>query len=327
MRVRGALRSRGTDRRRPRRRADPLLRLAGTVATVALLAAGCTRATGPAPGSTIPSSGPSTQTAASPQATAGPSPSASPSPTPPASPPSVPPATVPSATPSPAPTATDTAPPSAAVPSAWRGIDVSRVPTDRPVVALTFDAGSSDAAVTSVLGTLARYQVPATFFVTGEFARRYPLDVRAMSTAGHPVGNHSDSHPDFTQTTTVEIQRQLAAAEASIEAVTGRPARPLFRFPYGARTTLDIQVVNDAGYVPFRWTVDTLGWKGTSGGQSVDSVVSRVLAAAQPGEIVLMHVGANPDDGSTLDAAALPAVIEGLRARGYSFITLRSLLP
>ncbi|WP_263730381.1 polysaccharide deacetylase family protein [Cellulomonas sp. SG140] len=204
---------------------------------------------------------------------------------------------------------------------------MSRVATDRNVVALTFDAGSSNAGVASVLATLARYDVPATFFVTGQFARRYPADVRAVSAAGYPVGNHSDSHPDFTQTTTVEIQRQLAAAEASIRAATGHAAKPLFRFPYGARTAEDIHVVNDAGYVPFRWTVDTLGWKGTSGGQSVESVRARVLDAAQPGEIVLMHVGANPDDGSTLDAAALGSVIEGLRERGYSFITLRSLLP
>ena len=50
--------------------------------------------------------------------------------------------------------------------------------------------------------------------------------------------------------------------------------------------------------------------------------ITRVLGAARPGEIVLMHVGANPDDGTTLDAAALPSVISGLRARGYGFVTL-----
>ena len=47
---------------------------------------------------------------------------------------------------------------------------------------------------------------------------------------------------------------------------------------------------------------------------------------ARPGMIVLMHVGANPDDGTTLDAAALPAVIDGLRAKGYSFVTLQQAL-
>lgn len=304
------------------------LPLVGLVLTV-LLGAGCTTSTAPsqAPGGTpvptasstpTPSTGPGTPTATTSPPPASPTPVA-PSPSSPALP-------VPPPQPTTPPTAPPPAPPTG-VPAAWRGVDVSRVATTRAVVALTFDAGSSNAGVASVLATLARYDVPATFFVTGQFARRYPADVRAISAAGYPVGNHSDSHPDFTQTTTAEIQRQLAAAEASIRAATGHAAKPLFRFPYGARTAEDIHVVNDAGYVPFRWTVDTLGWKGTSGGQSVESVRTRVLGAAQPGEIVLMHVGANPDDGSTLDAAALGSVIEGLRERGYSFITLRSLLP
>jgi peptidoglycan-N-acetylglucosamine deacetylase len=75
------------------------------------------------------------------------------------------------------------------------------------------------------------------------------------------------------------------------------------------------------GYGCFRWTVDTLGWKGTSAGTS-DDIVHRVLDAAAPGEIVIMHVGSNPDDGSTLDAGALPQVIEQLQAMGYGFTTL-----
>jgi peptidoglycan/xylan/chitin deacetylase (PgdA/CDA1 family) len=210
------------------------------------------------------------------------------------------------------------------VPDDWRGADVERLPTSRAVVALTFDAGASDAGVASILGTLARYHVPATFFVTGQFARRYPDAVRAMAAGGFPVGNHSDTHPDFTLTTTADIRTQLANAERSITDLTGRPAEPLFRFPFGARTPLDIQVVNDAGYIPFRWTVDTLGWKGTSGGITAAAVRERVLATARPGQIVLMHVGANPDDGTTLDADALPGVIEELSTRGYGFVDLRS---
>ena len=77
---------------------------------------------------------------------------------------------------------------------------------------------------------------------------------------------------------------------------------------------------------PVGWTVDSLGWQGTSGGQTADKVAGRVLGAAQPGMIVLMHLGANPDDRTTLDADALPAIIQGLRAKGYSFTTLDALV-
>jgi peptidoglycan-N-acetylglucosamine deacetylase len=54
-------------------------------------------------------------------------------------------------------------------------------------------------------------------------------------------------------------------------------------------------------------------------------VVSRVLAALQPGAIVLMHLGANPTDHTTLDAAALPTIIDRIRGQGYQFVTLQSL--
>ncbi len=83
--------------------------------------------------------------------------------------------------------------------------------------------------------------------------------------------------------------------------------------------------VNGLGYVAVRWTVDSLGWEGTSGGMTVQKVIDRVLAAVQPGEIVLMHLGSNPDDNTTLDADALPAIIDGIRARGYGMVTLRAL--
>jgi peptidoglycan/xylan/chitin deacetylase (PgdA/CDA1 family) len=65
---------------------------------------------------------------------------------------------------------------------------------------------------------------------------------------------------------------------------------------------------------------------GTANGNTVSAVVARVVAARTPGEIVLMHLGANPNDQSTLDAAALPAIIDRLRYYGYSFVTLYPLL-
>ena len=208
----------------------------------------------------------------------------------------------------------------------WRGQDIEVFPVTRKVVALTFDGGADNTAVSSILATLASNGVPATFFVTGEFARSYPSDVRAMAQAAHPVGNHSDTHPYFTQISDEAIREELSLADAAIAPLAGRPTAPLFRFPYGDRTAADIEVVNDAGYIPIRWTVDTLGWQGTSEGITTSIVRQRVLDRLQPGAIVLMHVGAHPQDGSTLDADALQGVINDLRARGYTFATVSTLL-
>ena len=104
-----------------------------------------------------------------------------------------------------------------------------------------------------------------------------------------------------------------------IKTATGADPAPWFRFPYGEYNAHTLDLVNSAGFVPVGWTIDTLGWEGTSGGQSVQTVVSRVLAGLQPGEVVLMHCGSggtDPKDHSTLDADALPTVISALKARG-----------
>ena len=203
--------------------------------------------------------------------------------------------------------------------------DVDAVPTTTRVAVLTFDGGASSTGVASILATLAATDTPATFFLTGDFTRNSPKATRSIA-AAHPVGNHSDNHPDLTTLSSSGVVDQVRDGAAAIEAGTGRPPGPWFRFPFGARDARTITLVNDECYVAVRWSVDSLGWKGTSGGMTTAKVRDRVLAAARPGMIVLMHVGANPDDGTTLDAAALPAVISGLRAKGYSFVTLQQAL-
>jgi peptidoglycan-N-acetylglucosamine deacetylase len=223
-------------------------------------------------------------------------------------------------TPTPEPTTAD--PP--AVPAHLRGKDVTEIPTGDRVVALTFDAGANSAGLPSILGTLGQ-QVPATFFLTGQWVDNNPHGVAVIHADGHRLGNHSMTHPHLPALPDQAIRDEVQGAEQRILAAGADP-RPLFRFPFGDRDARTIAAVNDLGYVAVRWTVDTLGWKGTSGGMSAQKVTDRAMNALRPGEIVLMHLGANPEDGTTLDADALPDMIERMRAAGYTFVTLDALL-
>ncbi len=211
------------------------------------------------------------------------------------------------------------------VPPGLGGRNWTVIPATPKVVALTFDAGANADAVSSILATLAKNHVPATFFLTGNFVRGFPSASKSIAAAGELIGDHSVSHPYFTKLTDAQMRDQVLTAQAQIKNVTGVDPWPWFRFPYGDYNQHAISVVNSAGFVPVGWTVDTLGWEGTSGGITAQIVVNRVLAGLRPGEIVLMHCGSNPVDHSTLDAAALPAVIQSLRSRGYSFVTLSAL--
>jgi len=213
----------------------------------------------------------------------------------------------------------------AAVPPGLGGQNWTAIPANAKVVALTFDAGANADGVSSILGTLAKYHATATFMLTGNFVRDYPAQSQAIAAAGYRIGDHSVSHPYFTKLTDAQMRDQVLSAQNQITSVTGADPWPWFRFPYGDYNAHAISVVNGTGFVPVGWTVDTLGWKGTSGGITAQTVLNRVLGSLRPGEIVLMHCGSNPDDHSTLDAAALPAVIQALQARGYSFVTLDAL--
>jgi peptidoglycan/xylan/chitin deacetylase (PgdA/CDA1 family) len=205
--------------------------------------------------------------------------------------------------------------------AAFTGNETSLLPTTNRVVALTFDAGANADGVPKILSTLESACVPATFFLTGAWIRNFPQSTRMIGLR-YPVGNHSDTHPDLTTLSDAAVRNEVLRAQAAIQAGAKYDSRPMFRFPFGARDARTIGIVNDLGYTSIRWTVDTLGWQGTSGGRSVQSVVQRVLDNLQPGEIVLMHVGSHPQDRSTLDADALPTIISEIRNRGYSFVTV-----
>ncbi|MDQ0754482.1 peptidoglycan/xylan/chitin deacetylase (PgdA/CDA1 family) [Arthrobacter sp. B3I4] len=217
------------------------------------------------------------------------------------------------------------APPGDPFPAALRGADVEVIPNAGRVVALTFDGGANAAALPSILRTLNQTGVRATFFLTGTWAAANPSAVAEIVAAGHRVGNHSMTHPNFTALSNALIADQLTGAQGAILA-GGADPRPLFRFPSGDRDARTIAAVNSLGYVSVRWTVDTLGWKGTSGGISAQTVLDRALGGLQPGEIILMHLGSNPDDTTTLDADALPQIISRISQAGYGFTTLDALL-
>ncbi|MFI9240687.1 polysaccharide deacetylase family protein [Streptomyces sp. NPDC053079] len=211
-------------------------------------------------------------------------------------------------------------------PADLAGQDVTRVPIAEKKVALTFDCGSTPDGVDKVLATLGEHGLPANFFMTGRFASDNGAVARRIA-AHYPVGNHSMTHPAFPKLTHDRRLREIRSAADAIDKATGRPPVPLFRFPFGEVDRQSIADVNDEGYVCVRWTVDTCGWKGNSGGATTDTAIARVMKALTPGAIILMHVGTtSPTDPSTVDATALPSLIQAISDQGYGYTSLHTLL-
>ncbi len=193
------------------------------------------------------------------------------------------------------------------------------------MVALTFDAGSDTGFAGEILDVLDRNGVPATFGITGRWAAANPDLVRRMAAAGHVVMNHTYDHRSFTGTSArpallspEERRADVERTDDVIRALTGRTTRPWFRPPYGDYDASVNAVVGALGYrFNVLWTVDSLGWQGLSPA----AITTRCLERTVPGAILLFHVGA-----ASHDAAALPAIITGLRQSGYAFGTVADLV-
>jgi len=223
-------------------------------------------------------------------------------------------AAVPATTPSTGrPPTTATTGPAAPATAVYRGR------TDRDVVALTFDAGSDCGYAAQILDTLAAEGILATFGMTGRWAEANPDLVRRMVQEGHLLLNHTYDHRSFTGLSTgtaaltaAERRDELARADQAVAAITGSSMAPWFRPPYG---DVDASVDADLGAAGYRydvlWTVDSLGWKGLSPAE----IEARCLDRAGAGVIYLFHVGSQSQD-----AAALSAIIAGLREQGYGFV-------
>ena len=191
--------------------------------------------------------------------------------------------------------------------------------TSNKVVALTFDDGSDGYNIQSILNALSANNIKATFFLTGQGAENHPQAIKNIVSAGHDIGNHSYNHPDFTTVATTEMTNQLTRTETIITNLTGKSTKPFFRAPFGSYNSTVLQTVGNAGYTyTFQWTIDSLDWTGNS----ATDIYNRVINNIVPGAIVLMHTGY----GANGTTAALPNIINQLRAMGYSFVTLSQLM-
>jgi peptidoglycan/xylan/chitin deacetylase (PgdA/CDA1 family) len=186
-------------------------------------------------------------------------------------------------------------------------------------VALTFDDGPDPTWTQAILDTLARYNVPATFFVIGSSVERYPELVTAMVNGGHSVQNHTWGHPYLTQFADDGIAGQLSGTDDVIEGIVGK--RPTcYRPPYGAADARVDAVAASVGLTKVMWNVAPNDYLSPPPQAIVDNVVARagVLGPASPLVVVLHDGGGNRQ--ATLDS--LPGMIEALSAAGYSFVSV-----
>ncbi len=192
-------------------------------------------------------------------------------------------------------------------------------------VALTFDDGPYGTSTDRILTILEKEKVAATFFLIGKNVEAHPEQVRREIADGDVIGNHSYSHSKQLPVMSSSVLRAdiSRGKDAIIKASCLSPH--LFRPPYSRTSPTMIKEIIGEGYVFAGWTVDPRDWDNAN---SSTTIVSNVLNFVQANSIIIMHdgheIGTDYSRQNTIDA--LPVIIETLKQKGYTFVTIDTLL-
>jgi len=197
----------------------------------------------------------------------------------------------------------------------WRGN------RDALKIALTFDDGPHPVYTPKVLEILAKWRIPATFFLIGSHVETQQALVNEIAVAGHEVANHTFTHPILWQLEDRAIAAEINRTSRLLQAIIGE--RPRFlRPPMGLFSRRVLDVIEQTGYRPVVGDV----YPRDPHLPGATRIATRVMKRTLPGSVIILHDGGN---GSHVDrsqtVAALKVIIPKLLQRGFQFVTLLEL--
>ena len=191
--------------------------------------------------------------------------------------------------------------------------------TDEKILYLTFDAGYENGNTPAILEALKKHQAPAVFFAVGNFIKDNPDLIKRMITEGHIVGNHTMTHPDMSQISSMEsFQKELEGVEELYTSVTGEPMTKFYRPPRGVYSTENLSMAKELGYSTFFWSLAYVDWIQDQQ-PSKEEAFQKLIPRIHPGAIVLLH------NTSSTNAAILDELLTKWEEMGYQFHSIKEL--
>jgi len=193
-------------------------------------------------------------------------------------------------------------------------------------IALTFDDGPDEDFTPTVLDILKENNVQATFFVTGvNIEKNIPL-LERIYREGHEIGNHTFTHPDLELTSKDRERIELRSTRLLMESILNHSTL-LFRPPYNTdaepqdvNQIRPLSIAKEEGYLTIASSIDPNDWQI---GVTADTILARVIAQKNRGNILLMHDGGG---NRTQTLLALPRIIDYYRQQGYKFVTISDIM-
>ena len=184
-------------------------------------------------------------------------------------------------------------------------------------ISVSFDAAWGADDTIQILDILDKYNVKATFFMTGGWVDSFPDMVKEIYARGHDLGNHSQNHKQMSKLSANEQKTEIMTVSDKIRELTGYEVF-LFRPPYGDYNSTLINTVYSCNHYPIQWDVDSLDWKD----YGVENIIKTVTQhkALGNGSIILMH------NGAKYTAEALDTVLSTLQSQGYTLVPVSQLI-
>jgi peptidoglycan-N-acetylmuramic acid deacetylase len=212
------------------------------------------------------------------------------------------------------------APSGPADPAALRKFDGAYLgDTSQKVLYLTFDAGYENGYTEQILDVLKKHNVPAAFFLVGNYLEKNADLVRRMVQEGHTVGNHTMHHYDMSRLSDKEaFTKELTGLEDLFREVTGRELPKFYRPPQGIYSEENLKMAKELGYRTVFWSLAYVDWNNDAQ-PTKEEAFRKLLPRIHPGAVVLLH------STSRTNAEILEELIEKWKEEGYEFGTLEEL--
>ena len=185
------------------------------------------------------------------------------------------------------------------------------------VIYLTFDCGYENGCTEKILDTLKEKDVPAAFFVTLPNVKDNPKIIARMINEGHIVGNHSDTHPNFSKINRIQMAKEIETLDNYLREHFGYSSS-FFRFPEGACSENALELVQSVGYTSVFWSSAYADWD-INNPKGKQYAFDTVTARLHPGCILLLHAVSKDN------ADALGDIIDYAREQGYKFKSLEQI--
>ena len=191
-------------------------------------------------------------------------------------------------------------------------------PDGGKVLYLTFDAGYENGYTEEILDVLKKQEVPAAFFLVGDYLERSPDLVRRMTAEGHIVGNHTLRHPDMTGLDEAAFEAELRGMEQLYEEVTGQTLPKFYRPPQGLYSEKNLRQAKELGYKTVFWSLAYADWDNANQ-PNPDEAVEKLTSRLHDGAVILLHAT------SKTNAEILDRLLTQWQSMGYRFAPLTEL--